>query len=132
MEIFTLYLIPFFAMALPAAGLFISAKDLLSRISLESKLANRLARKISNENLDITLKLAAGEITVEAFCGTNDAYKNASLEMRDKIIEVLNEMSENEKETILKIINQPSKKGQTHYIKRVANKTLSSMETQAA
>lgn len=129
----TLFCFSFIALSLSLYGAFINGKFTFNQIKLEKELARRLAVKINIQEFKVQLNLAARKITAEATSYSEDAYQKASHGMRDEIIAVLNDMSKHEKEIILAIINQPSKKGQTHYIQRVANKTLSSIEeTQAA
>ena len=115
-----------------AAGALLNGLFVSDRLQIEKRLTSKLAKIICDENLEVQLKLAAGKIQVAATYSTNKSTEEAVIEVRQKIFKALNEMPNKDNETILSIINQPSKKGQMHYIKRVANKTLASIEAQIA
>lgn len=115
-------------------GVYLNGRLVSKRLKLEKELTARLAKIISDERLEVQLKLAAGQLEILATFSTSEKIdeEHAREEVKSKITAALSEMSDKDKALIMSTINQSSKKGQSHYIRKIANRTLNNLEAQNA
>ncbi|EOX3981526.1 hypothetical protein [Vibrio chagasii] len=115
-------------------GVYLNGKLVSKRLKLEKQLTANLAQIISDERLEVQLKLAAGQLEISATFSTDEEIgeERAREEVKEKITAALSEMSDEDKELIMSTINQSSKKGQSHYIRKLANRTLDTLEAKSA
>lgn len=113
-------------------GAYLNARNVRNRLKIERELTKRFAKIISDENLEVSLRIATGKLEVTAKYETDKCVEEATQEVREKIEKALQEMADNDKRIIMATIHQPSRKGQVHYLRKVANRTLDTLSAQSA
>ncbi|HAU4897204.1 hypothetical protein NAT02_18550 [Aeromonas hydrophila] len=112
-------------------AMFRSSSNLTTRLKIERKLAYNLAQELKSRNIESDISVKLDKIIVRSKVEEED-IENLKLQIDDALKSALKALVESEQELIRNSLEQPSKQGQTHYLKKVINNSLQELKHQKA
>ncbi len=106
-----------------------NAKKLRERIELEKRLTCNLAKAFDRRNINAEIESSLNEITIKGEIEEADieAFKATIKQCMD---EALADLVPSEKKVVIKTIDQPSLRGQLHYLQRLVKNSLNQVNHQ--
>ncbi|MFQ2274480.1 hypothetical protein [Aeromonas hydrophila] len=113
-------------------AMFRSSSNLTTRLKIERKLAYNLAQELKSRNIESDISVKLDKIIVRSKVEEEEDIENLKLQIDDALKSALKNLVESEQELIRNSLEQPSKQGQTHYLKKVINNSLQELKHQKA
>ena len=112
-------------------AMFRSSTNLATRLKIERKLAYNLAQELKSRNIESDISVKLDKIIVRSKVEEED-IEILKLQIDDALKSALKTLVESEQKLIRNSLEQPSKQGQTHYLKKVINNSLQELKHQKA
>jgi hypothetical protein len=133
MEIISLLptILAFTGVAFAAFAAFKAIESLKYRLYIEKKLAHKLAISLAKRKIDSKISVRLNKITIEGKC-TNKQIDLFKKEIDSALKEAIQELVDSERSLVLQSIEQPSKKGQFNYLKKLVETSLDELQHKQA
>ncbi|MBF4366303.1 hypothetical protein EAY40_29545, partial [Vibrio anguillarum] len=109
--------------AVAAYAMFQSSSSLKTRLQIERKLAHNLAKQLKSRHIESEVSVELDKVVVRSKVEEEDIEK-LKQQIDESLKAALRELVESEQELVKKSLEQPSKQGQMHYLKKLINNSL--------
>ncbi|HGZ6647694.1 TPA: hypothetical protein ACOLYK_002228 [Vibrio parahaemolyticus] len=117
--------------AFAAYAMFQSSSSLKTRLQIERKLAHNLAKQLKSRHIESEVSVELDKVVVRSKVEEEDIEK-LKQQIDESLKAALRELVESEQELVKKSLEQPSKQGQMHYLKKLINNSLQELSHQKA
>ncbi|ELJ8717832.1 hypothetical protein RUK98_003547 [Vibrio cholerae] len=114
-----------------AYAMFQSSSSLKARLQIERKLAHNLAKQLKSRHIESEVSVELDKVVVRSKVEEEDIEK-LKQQIDESLKAALRELVESEQELVKKSLEQPSKQGQMHYLKKLINNSLQELSHQKA
>ncbi|MBF4227885.1 hypothetical protein EAY83_23490, partial [Vibrio anguillarum] len=98
---------------------------------IERKLAHNLAKQLKSRHIESEVSVELDKVVVRSKVEEEDIEK-LKQQIDESLKAALRELVESEQELVKKSLEQPSKQGQMHYLKKLINNSLQELSHQKA
>lgn len=109
----------------------ISAWSLKQRLDLEHKLTANLARALKAKGIDAQISVELNRLAVKEYPQEQDIEQFKG-HVREALEIAVGELVDFERELVRYALEQPSRKGQFHYLRKLVNNSLAQLHHQQA
>ncbi|MBK5073625.1 hypothetical protein I2492_09945 [Budviciaceae bacterium CWB-B4] len=110
-----------------AIAMYQSTKNLKSRLRVERKFAHCLAKQLKNRNIYFEVSVELNKVIVKSEIKEED-IENLKKQLHESLKFAIQELVESERDLVKKSLEQPSKQGQVHYLKKLVINSLQELE----
>lgn len=133
MELTTYYSIALYILVIVAAlsALYISANVLRYRLRIDKKLAHYLAVELKEKNIDFgNIDINRSIVTVEFECSL-ESRNDLRGEIKTSLDIAVQKLLDDERELVIKSLNQSSERGKEHYFKKIVHNSVEELQCQS-
>ena len=114
-----------------AYAMFQSSRRLKTRLQIERKLAHNLAKQLRSRHIESEVSIELDKVVVRSKIEEEDIEK-LKQQIDESLKAALRQLVESEQELVKKSLEQPSKQGQMHYLKKLISNSLQELSHQKA
>lgn len=118
-------------MLLAVFACFSAIKSLRIRLSLEKKLAQKLASELAGRGIKSKIDIEKHKLTVTGHIQQEDLDEVKAI-IDDALGAAIASLMDEERILIERSLEQPSKQGQTHYLNKIVSNSLEELQHQQA
>lgn len=125
-------LLSFLGVVIAAFAMLKSSSFLRRRLEIERRLARNLAEELKERHIESQVSFQLNRLQIWSEIDSDQDVNKVESEIREAIMSAIQKLVEEEQVLIKESLEQPSKQGQSHYIRKLLHNSLEELSHQKA